>query len=465
MTGFGSGGFGSGSGNPAPFGTSSGGSSGFGTFQGDVSSGFGSSQQQQQQQQQQQSGNGFGASNSNSFGQPASGFGSFNSKSFNQQSSGFGASNSNSFGQQASTNTMFGSSPNVVTNTSSNPPITGFGEKIGNNANRRQNPTSSFGKQEGGFAGSATNNNNNSNVANPFGPTSGASNTGMMFGSSANVVSNHSASGWGDPAPSAAPTSNPFGFSNTGNAPNNTFSSGMQQNNYHKGKPDTDGGWEQNTRLVSNSAPSFTPASNIELTPQRNTEDREKGLKAKIEEKKRVLQAKIEEKKRKLLERTQRKKQNLLNARASPFVPISAGENLGKVRESSIDQPSKAKSASSKPPSETTKPRNAMPQVIKPSKIIQHTETGKGGREDLENAVSLVGTCQHMCPDDELLRRESENDIQMLETPLPGTLHPPNWTLRDTAVKRFRRSAADYKVRNEKIVVVVCSGCHANTIG
>jgi hypothetical protein len=28
----------------------------------------------------------------------------------------------------------------------------------------------------------------------------------------------------------------------------------------------------------------------------------------------------------------------------------------------------------------------------------------------------------------------------------PGGLHPKEWTLRDTAVKRFRRSAADFKL-------------------
>ncbi len=67
-------------------------------------------------------------------------------------------------------------------------------------------------------------------------------------------------------------------------------------------------------------------------------------------------------------------------------------------------------------------------------------------REALKDAVSLVGTCLYMCPDEELLRRERESDIQLLELPRPGQLHPPNWTLRDTVVKRFRRSAADYKL-------------------
>mmetsp|Transcript_1827 Transcript_1827/g.4769 ORF Transcript_1827/g.4769 Transcript_1827/m.4769 type:complete len:1347 (-) Transcript_1827:2062-6102(-) len=51
-----------------------------------------------------------------------------------------------------------------------------------------------------------------------------------------------------------------------------------------------------------------------------------------------------------------------------------------------------------------------------------------------------------MCPDDELQRRENESDVQALEIPLPGILHPPHWTLKDTAIKRFRRSAADYKL-------------------
>jgi len=67
-------------------------------------------------------------------------------------------------------------------------------------------------------------------------------------------------------------------------------------------------------------------------------------------------------------------------------------------------------------------------------------------REDLDTAGSLTGTCQHMCPDEELVRRERENDIQLLETTMPGTIHPQGWTLRNTAIKRFRRSAADYKL-------------------
>ena len=58
---------------------------------------------------------------------------------------------------------------------------------------------------------------------------------------------------------------------------------------------------------------------------------------------------------------------------------------------------------------------------------------------------SLVGTCLQMCPDEELVRRESEGDIQMLELSHPD-IYPKGFTLRDTAVKRFRRSAADFKL-------------------
>ena len=67
-------------------------------------------------------------------------------------------------------------------------------------------------------------------------------------------------------------------------------------------------------------------------------------------------------------------------------------------------------------------------------------------REDLKTAKALVGTCENFCPEEELLRREREGDIQQLEIPLPGKLHPAHWTLQQTAVKRFRRSAADYKL-------------------
>jgi len=71
---------------------------------------------------------------------------------------------------------------------------------------------------------------------------------------------------------------------------------------------------------------------------------------------------------------------------------------------------------------------------------------------NLSSAKSLIGTCKNMCPDEELLRREREGDIQLLEITDPGGLHPEHWTLRDTAVKRFRRSAADFKLDIPELV-------------
>eukprot|EP00804_Cyclotella_cryptica_P012582 CCRYP_014731-RA/>CCRYP_014731-RA protein AED:0.22 eAED:0.22 QI:292/1/0.8/1/1/0.8/5/3559/647 len=70
----------------------------------------------------------------------------------------------------------------------------------------------------------------------------------------------------------------------------------------------------------------------------------------------------------------------------------------------------------------------------------------------LSSAKSLIGICKSMCPDEELIRREREGDIQLLEITDPGGLHPEGWTLRDTAVKRFRRSAADFKLDIPELV-------------
>ena len=83
--------------------------------------------------------------------------------------------------------------------------------------------------------------------------------------------------------------------------------------------------------------------------------------------------------------------------------------------------------------------------------------------------TSLIGTCAYMCPDEELLNRQKENDIQLLEILCKKNnnkniaIHPPHWTLRDTVVKRFRRTAADFKldipelVRNPKVLELTCS--------
>lgn len=64
-------------------------------------------------------------------------------------------------------------------------------------------------------------------------------------------------------------------------------------------------------------------------------------------------------------------------------------------------------------------PKELLPEALNATsdysalRVDRQNET----RETLETAVSLVGTCPHMCPDEELLRREREGDIQLLETP------------------------------------------------
>ena len=83
---------------------------------------------------------------------------------------------------------------------------------------------------------------------------------------------------------------------------------------------------------------------------------------------------------------------------------------------------------------------------------VNDDEDNMSGKGALHKAKSLDGICMVMCPDEELLRREKEGDIQMLETPDPGGIHPAGWTLRDTAVKRFRRSAADFKLDIPELV-------------
>jgi hypothetical protein len=244
---------------------------------------------------------------------------------------------------------------------------------------------------------------------------------------------------------------NPFGGSQS-NAGSNTFSATQPKSQNKE--------WKKSTTPQSSS--SFQPSTQNDMasgpttgarqSTERSTAEQENFLKAKMDEKKR-LQVKIEEKKRKLLERTQKKKQQLressaLSAGATPFVPKPVGP-ADAVAERSSNQPRKS-FREYQPEAGNSKTRALMPQGIKPTGVDRNKESGRDGREDLETAKSLVGTCQYMCPDDELLTREGENDIQVLEIPQPGTLHPPNWTLRDTVVKRFRRSAADYKVREPK---------------
>ncbi len=169
------------------------------------------------------------------------------------------------------------------------------------------------------------------------------------------------------------------------------------------------------------------------------------------------LQAKIAAKKKKIEEKKLREAAAAvaaptgLRATATPFAPTTTTTTTTTtdLDTSAVAQRNAIRFAESN----DTTTRSQLPSDLldAPSAAAIAAQTalrnagGGGGREHLENAVSLVGTCWYMCPDEELLRREREGDIQLLERP-DGQIHPASWTLRDTMVKRFRRSAADYKL-------------------
>jgi len=150
-----------------------------------------------------------------------------------------------------------------------------------------------------------------------------------------------------------------------------------------------------------------------------------------------------------------------LNAGAPSFVPHETRSMEGRaVPDETASLANRNAARFAKPDTDDT----LLPEELRNRQgvVASGYKDGSEEAQDFDNAVSLVGTCPHMCPDDELIRRQKEGDIQLLETPQPGTIHPKDWTLRNTAVKRFRRSAADYKldvpawVRPPDVLETVC---------
>ena len=397
------------------------------------------------------------------FGAPAFGAPAATSTPFG---GGFGGS------PPAAPSSGFGSSPNVVTGGFGQAPSTsgfgsapaaGFGGGMNSSMPNSSSPFGSSGGQSGGFGQPSAPSFNNASIANnPF--MSAASAPSVSFGSSSNVVTNSNSSGqpgFGSSSntfqTSTTFGSNPFGSNSGSNSNPFQNDSGMQQQSDNEDMADgtmspKPFGFQkrglspvhEEARMADSSSP---------VPHNRGTAEEEQRLKKKMEEKK-VLQAKIEEKKRKLLEKQNKKKQtkeetSSLNADASPFVPSAGGNSLAERNAMRFAR--------------HLDDRSSSPQPLPTSNTGDSTSNDKGNRQDLKSAVSLVGTCQNMCPDDELQRRERESDIQLLEIVQPGTLHPPTWTLLDTAVKRFRRSAADYKldvpewVRPPDVLEKVCS--------
>lgn len=214
------------------------------------------------------------------------------------------------------------------------------------------------------------------------------------------------------------------------------------------------------------------PSSNPPFAAESQADKLNK-IKAKLEEK-RKMKAKIEEKKNLLLRARQEKaaaNASTLNVGAAVFDPTSiqsvrtSGPTTMHAGPSSIQAPppsvplsnlaarnaerfsDKQLDTASQLPSDLRGPDTANTIAANNALRNAGVVVGSGnGREHLLSASSLIGTCVHSCPDEEILRREQEGDVQLLERPDTDTVHPRHWTLRDTMVKRFRRSAADFKL-------------------
>ena len=455
-SGFG-GGFGGGGGfgatNQPPNNNNAGSSNSFGSGSGFGSSGLSSSSSFQ-----------FGSSSSSTtFGGTGS-FGSSNPPQ-QQQPSVFGGNNNSS---TMTPGTTFGTAvPSSFVQPSFPQTTGGFGTTsfAGNTFGSSPAPAPSFGST----SSFGPNNHNSSN--NPFGALPTTSSTPISFGTSANVIptetmqddsgpAGFNTSGFGGGGggfqsnPSSASGSGPFGqssfppfqnssgfggFSSTtttttttsahdddmgvgnvkdiGMAPaaSATGPFGSSQNsNFGQSPPFGQSQQQPPQQGQFGGAPSDVKDSSMSPTPDVSNKQDELSR----------IRAKLEAKKKKLEEAKKRKGQSAANS-PLPSPPSSPKPAAGLAL--------KADSAT----------RGQLPDNLP----VKATIVSSGDKEqiNLKEAVALVGTCQYMCPDDELVRRQKESDIQLLELVHPE-IHPQGWNLRNTAVKRFRRSAADYKL-------------------
>jgi SAC3/GANP family len=207
--------------------------------------------------------------------------------------------------------------------------------------------------------------------------------------------------------------------------------------------PMADGMSDDDGPIVSSALPFGQPVPMFSAADSKKSQRELAALVAKIAEKKKKIR---EKKHRKSLHATQTTTSTAaLQADASPLNPSSS--TLAQL-DPSIAQLNALRFAESN----DSATRSQLPSdllLLSADVIAAQTALwnsgGQGDRENLESAVALAGTCEYMCPDEELVRREREGDVQLLERP-DKQLHPSSWTLRNTMVKRFRRSAADYKL-------------------
>lgn len=320
----------------------------------------------------------------------------------------------------------------------------------------------------------------------------------MSFGRSSNVVTTNdtftSQSGFGPGFGSGAATRGPFDNSimpqaSSVQASTPPFGMSAQDDPFDDGMTDE---VPSSTLPFGQPVTAFATSSTAQLTSHSTLNSRgffDTGATLSTQEEDRandrlaMLNARIAAKKKKFEEEKRKRgtamqgavAASALRAEAASFEPLSSvapfepssHNGASTMEPSSVAQRNAMRFSESK----DTVTRSQLPAdlllqsaEVTAAQTLLRNSGGRSGRENLENAVSLVGICQYMCPDEELLRREREGDIQLLERPVPdGILHPTHWTLRDTMVKRFRRSAADYKldvpewVRPPDVLERVCS--------
>ena len=394
----------------------------------------------------------------------------------------------NPFAGTSATSTNTNNNPFAAVTRSGPPAVTPFG------------PQSSASTSGSAFGSSLFSSQSNAAVnTNPFGtaPTPTAASTATTNGMDSDMDGGDNGGSFGpfsQPTssnnPFAPPTSTsstaPFGQQTSsigpfGSAPSaspsnisNPFGSTSEQQNKNKSKaPRSDLPFGTPHGNRNSIGTSFQPQHTHTRVDEggSNDDDEEKKKRLALIEKKKKRLEELRKKKAAVAERGTSPVPPSLNASASPFVPATSTQPTAIPKSdttseaSSLAERNAARFDRTAANSET---RAHLPSDLqdKVGQAIDYEKlrTGGGGdRAVFDQAKSLVGTCPHMCPDEELLRREREGDIQLLELVRPGELHPANWTLRDTTIKRFRRSAADYKldvpewVRPPDVLEKVCS--------
>ena len=342
----------------------------------------------------------------------------------------FGASSQSSSFPNSKGGLTFGSSPNVLSSSSSG---NNFGAEFGSqNRNTRQQQETQQQQQQ-----------QQSSFGSPFPQTQQQSfpnQNPLTFGSSSNVIvgninsQSRGNSGFGNSS---------YLESKGDNCHDNSFGRGAfvsNQSSHFDGRSGT----TPTLPLYNNMGLNITGENSMGNNDDNNSKiatNRTTATGGKVqtqEDKLQRLQAILEEKKakKKLLEERQRRKREEEEAGRRSKSPTTDQQQQSQT----LAERNKRRFA----PNNNLLSSSTSTRVSSPATTT--VRASSTGREDLHQAVNLVGTCMTMCPVDELEERRNESNIQALEQCMPGRLHPPNWTLKETAVKRLRRSAADYKL-------------------